>query len=755
MPTLTPINMAEAIIEPFWDASLSGLGLWRIDAGDAHGLRVYQNWCWVGFEWARKPATGPALRMHRRFDTDVSGYDTLLVSIMAPAGAVLRLTAETDAGMRTCTSPPAGRLKQEHALPLDGAARLVSLTLEMDAGADGVAEGWINWIGLRNSQLLPRYQAQWDRFDTAWAPYLKPESFEPSFRPVYGLLTDETEIAALRERHDAFVRAGGASPFLAAAEEARQHEPERMVRDFVNFWGDTRYCRERDHGNMLLGNGAPGYGVRAAIAGLLLKDKNLLRLAARYAMALGHCGCWDDGMICRFPGGVFEHRCFVQSLVLQDLTLILDLAGEYFTDTGRDFLLRRMAEEGLGAILYNTWRYEYIFHCNQLAWFTPGRMLACLLLERHWPRAKPHTELAFADLIENLGYAILPDGGYVEGPTYFTCVGRSGGFPLYLYARARGKAFGDVIPDNMRRTAGFAAAIASTDDAKDVIPICDSADRLDLETLGVMASLLPDSPWVGLFRKALARCGGMPGSLFAAQLSQGIPEAAPAPPAFTFLPDMGVMASLRRLGGHWVKLLIMGNKANAGHTHEDKGSFVLEFAGDTFAMDPGTCDYSSPVAGLLKNAERHNMLVPFGGADRPHPACPLPHEVKPSGQGDARRFRAEIDATPGWDGWFRKWQRCWDSPAPDRLTIHDEYELLRGDGVEFCWQTRLPVRVEAGVVRIVGRQGLLELTIPSATEVRVDELPLFLDGDVQRRIVFRCTGRSGKIAVEVRLTALG
>ena len=80
-------------------------------------------------------------------------------------------------------------------------------------------------------------------------------------------------------------------------------------------------------------------------------------------------------MICCFPGSTFEHRCFVQSLCAHEVALLLDLAGELFTDVGRELLLRRIAEEGLGSINFITWKHEYIFHCNQLAWFTPGRML--------------------------------------------------------------------------------------------------------------------------------------------------------------------------------------------------------------------------------------------------------------------------------------------------------------------------------------------------------------------------------------------
>ena len=125
----------------------------------------------------------------------------------------------------------------------------------------------------------------------------------------------------MRAEHGAFLGRHGDSPFTLAARQAAALTPEKMVHEFVNFWTDTRYCRERDHGKHLL-----THGPNAAVAGLLLKDKQLLRLGARYALALAMCGRWDDGMICYFPGGTFEHRCFVQSLCVHEVALLLDLA---------------------------------------------------------------------------------------------------------------------------------------------------------------------------------------------------------------------------------------------------------------------------------------------------------------------------------------------------------------------------------------------------------------------------------------------
>ncbi|MBW7461415.1 hypothetical protein K0U00_45905, partial [Paenibacillus sepulcri] len=193
------------------------------------------------------------------------------------------------------------------------------------------------------------------------------------------------------------------------------------------------YCRDRDYGKHLL-----THGPNAAAAALLTKDKALLRLAARYAISLAICTRWDSGFICFFPGSSFEHRSFVQSLCMLETSAILDMAGEMFTDYGREVILRRIAEDGHGNANYITWRHEYIFHCNQMAWFSPGRMLGYAVLEQAMPRTRPYTELALNDLIESMEHTILPDGGFLEGPMYFTWTARQCAISLYYYGRHRG-----------------------------------------------------------------------------------------------------------------------------------------------------------------------------------------------------------------------------------------------------------------------------------------------------------------------------
>ena len=775
----TPINAAEAVFELFYDPKLSGLPHWTIAPGGARGLRLGQFWSWVQFDWEEPPAAGPALRISRRFDLPCADYDRLLVSMLAPAGATVTVIAATDRGERRMTSAPFDVVKRELALPLEGAAAIREITLEVHSSRPGTAMGWFMWIGLQHSGLLARHLAQFDRFDARWEGYLQPENYEPKFVPAYGLHLTAGELEALRA--DPAAMAPG-SPLDDLAADAQRLVPERMIYDYVNFWNDTRVCRERDIGKHLLTHGA-----NAAQAGMLRKDKALCRLAARYAMSLAHCGRWDGAFMVNVTGSAWEQRAFVPSLCLYDCAFILDLCGEWFTDLGRIVLLRRFADEGQGANLLSVWRWEYIFHCNQLAWFMPGRLLSLLVLERTMPepieghprpahsRVAPYTELALAELRQNLDLVLLPDGGYTEGPSYFTWTARQAFISYYYYARARGADLRALLPPAMRATANLAEMLVSTDEGAIMILICD-AFYLNQESLAFLAWFMPDSHWVTAFHNSLRRSGGQPNSILAYSLRREIPAAGPAFRPFLAMPDIGMMCSLRELGGEKVKLFLMGNQAGASHTHEDKGSFVLEFAGDSFAMDFGSMDYSNPMAEILKHAQRHNMLAPDApGGERPRPKNPVMADLRHRGEGDAVRFRADLDLTPGWEGWYRRWHRSWDSPTPAELTIVDEWEIERGRGVAFYWTSPLPMALDAARRRVVitGRRAQAVITYPEDCDAVIEQLPLLapaqrainvqrremlpflLDlGETQPRLALTQRGRSGRLEVRVALSLL-
>ena len=136
--------------------------------------------------------------------------------------------------------------------------------------------------------------------------------------------------------------------------------------------------------------------------------------------------------------------------------------------------------------------------------------------------------------------------------------------------------------------------------------------------------------------------------------------------------------------------------------------------------------------------------------ERPHPRCPLPVDVKPSGSGDERSFHATIDATAGWEGYYRRWARTWDSPEPSEIVITDDYELASGEGVEFFWSTQLPVETAGRSAIIRGERGEAVVTAQEDATLRVDELQAF-GGQTVHRIVIGRAGASGTLRTSVAL----
>lgn len=771
---LTPINSAEAVFAPFFDERLGELAGWTADAPGALGHKLTQSWAFVIINWERPAADGLVLRLRRRFDAlDCSAYDRVLITINLPEDSVISIAAETDAGPRFRTGTPCGATRHEEWLALDGAKRINALTVKVRNPHAAAGSGWLLWFGLQSTARLPFHLAQWQGYDEQWDKYLQPPDFEPTFEPTYGLMINAGELAAVRRD---FANSEVTRELRVVAGMARQVRPESLIRENINFWNFTGFRRERDMGGTLTMH----HGPFAAQAGVLWKDKALCRLAARFAMSLVHCDHWEDVFFAFMRGSNWDQRGFVQSIGVIDCAIILDLCGEWFTPLGRDLVLRRIATEGHGAMCHASWWWEYMYHTNQIAWITPARIYGLLILEQTMParhenyplptasRVAPHTDIAWANLQDNLSKAMLPDGGYVEGASYFTWVARQAAFSALLYGRGRGQDARQLVPPQLFRTDRLAEMLYSTDEGQDVLLTGDAACAVG-EGLAFLAWLMPASHWVTIYRKSLRRAGAAT-MLMALRLDREIPATGPVLAPFLEMADLGYMASVRRLGPEWVKLFVLGNKAGGDHQHEDKGSFILECAGDSFAFDFGVMDYANPVTDLLKQCQRHTMLTPWSDDERPKPKNPIHADVKPHGSGDAARFHATMDATPGWEGWFKQWHRTWDSPQPGTLIVTDDWAVERGHGAIFHWTTRLPIRLEGRRAIIQGRRARAELLLPDGVEATVEVLPLmdprrratdeqrreliqfgWSHAETQPRLTLRQRGQSGTLRVEVRL----
>jgi hypothetical protein len=772
---VTPINSAEAVFEPFFDEHLSEFDAWQHGAPGATGVAYVRNWAFITFQWTMPAPDGLGLRMSRTYDPPVpcADYDRLVVCFNLAEETVMTIRADTDAGPRERTTAPAGATRREEGVDLAGARQIRSLTVEVRSPHRRAGSGWLLWIGLQSTERLKSHLAQWAGYDERWDKYLQPPDFEPTFQPTYGILINAEELDGVRRE---FADTPVTRELKLVAERARQQRPESMIGENMNFWSTNVFRRERDIGKMM-----SIHGSNAAQAGVLWRDKELCRLAARFAMSLVHCDHWEDIFFAHMRGSTWDQRGFVQSIGTWDCAVILDLCGEWFTKLGRELILRRLATEAHGAMCHASWWYEYMYHTNQMAWISPSRIYGLLVLERNMPahhlnypkpagsRVAPHTDLAFANLTENISRALLPDGGYLEGPTYFTWTARQAILGAQLYARSRGEDPRPLVSPALLRTGRLAEMLYSTDDGQEMILVGDGVMTIG-EGVAMLAWLLPQSHWVTILRKQLKRAGAAP-LLLALQLAREVPEKGPDFLPFLEMTDTGMMCSVRRLGPELVKLFLMGNKAGGDHQHEDKGSFILECAGDSFAFDFGVVDYANPVTELLKQCQRHNMLTPWSDDARPKPDNPLRVDIKPQGHGDETQFHGTMELSGGWEGWFSKWQRTWDSPTPDTFVITDDWAVAQGRGVIFHWTTRLPMRIEGNQVIITGRRATATLRFPAGVEATIEQLPLqdprrtaveqdrrdiiqfgWALAETQPRLTLRQAGKSGTLRVEVTLS---
>lgn len=747
------INAAESIIEPFWDPEISTLDQWTIKKEKAERIFVEQTWCMVSFKWTEASKNSKALSFSRKYkNLSVIDSDTLIISSALTNGVLLNINIsdgnEDISYVFKCTDDK----KHEIQIDISNIDKITKIKIDIGSVSSTSGSGWFNWIGLADSSLLEQLLYSGAIEEDTWQKHLKPVDYKPTYKPSYGILMDDEDIEVLRKM-TADIE-DDANPLNDFRSNANLSNPEMHKNDFVNFLSDCRYNRERDEGNLILKKGE-----NAAVAGIIQKDPVLLRLAARYALVIASCTNWDDGFICDFQTSSFNHRCFVQSLCLYECALILDLAGEFFTDVGRDYVLRKMAEEGSGVINFNTWKYEYIFHCNQMSWFSPGRMYGYAVLLQHYPRIEPYMDIALNDVIENINNTIEEDGGYLEGPGYFSCVGRDALSALYIYARTKKIDIEELIPSVLQKTADFGEVLESTDQLKDFVQICDSGLRIKSAFinrykvhLAFMAFFLPNSVWPEIFQKHIDNYGLGNNPLAWLLYNKMQRNSKKKRRALIRLNITGHVSSLRKGIAGDTKILVIGNKAGAGHTHYDKGSFVYEYGGETFLMDPGICSYDNPISWELKFPDRHNMLIPIGGTEITSPENPLMCDVIPIALGNDKNFSASIDLSKTWTKGFLKWKREINSPDPETLIVKDEYLLAQGEGVSMNFSSPLDIRADEKYAYIKGEKGLLVIDIPDRCTVKIDSLPHPVM--TQNRLQIFKEGKKGEITVNMRMKQL-
>ena len=718
---VTPINSAEAIFAPFWDSTLGEHLKWSV----THG-RIELSFPAVYFYWEKKkaPSKDADVEMTRAESFSCEGYDHLIFFGRVPMNDTLRITLETDKGTLTKEWLTSSSASDEYLMPLDGATTIDKITFQLFELPESKSHsGLLLWYGLQNAAKLEEFMKERQAFASQPLDvFLAPKGTEATFKGKVGLLGSNEMIEKAQGLYQQYLENGG-NPI--AIDGLDTYKPELSIADCSNIANQMMFGRPRDRVRNLRSI------TDLLKKGLIAKDQKMMEAAAHTAIVYGLIPNWDCTCISDFRDSSWDQRVFAHAAIAEQVAIALDYTSELMSPAGRQLLYRRLGEYAIGWINYNIWRYTYLFGNNQLSVFSRGRIAAYLVLEKaegwNTSRIPPYTDLAFKEMLDSVAILVHPDGSFLEGPPYFNYTLTSVQPILEMYSMARRKPLADITPDCLKNLANFADVFISTDRRGSMIPVSSGQGngRGTLPTLAqFFAIIAPESQWVKLYHEAVNHTTWVNDIFFLNRMSLVRASNPPVRP-LAELPVMGMMASTRFVDlkvtnpicNHKkvTKLLLCGTKKAAKcHRHNDRGSFVLEYGGDTFAADPGGQSYADEDGHLVKRSDYHNMLVPANMPDN-EPLAVSSADIRPVGTGDETSFHAEINPQPSSELYFKSWHRVFDSPNPRTYSITDSYELKENhSAASFLWITELPFKkIAENQVRIEGESATAIITFPN------------------------------------------
>ncbi len=789
-----PINEAEAIFAPFFDGGDSDMRTdkaclleeFEVRPGTGCAARAEQTWCSVDVTIDRAPVGAPALTLVCRTPLAIAGYDLFRVFACQPPYVRLRVAGVIDGRDTVILDSHAGDGGMQE---IDGAlagTTLDTFTIEFSLLEARPARVALRWLGLANRAAQTRLEARQSPYTPEWRYCLvgdqRPATNEErrtknENTPQIGILFGAAELEGLREQCFSGPLKPMADALRRQAEEYLKLEPEKMVGYLVPS-ADIRWQRVRDNWKTTLYHKMEPL----ALMGLIDRNPDFSRMAARMALSVSHCTHWCESPMGVHPGASWHHRSFQETYYAAACALVLDWAGAWLNPHGRQVVEDAIVMKGLPRMESDFKRMEYIRHMNQGIVFSIGRILGLLALIPSYPRYASQLEEAERDLHEMIDAYILDDGVILEGPGYwahsfFDIV------PLYyVLARHHGRALKDYASEKVRRTGDFALSLLSTfGNGSGYLGINDAHNQGHYPINTVVAfSLMTDRPeWQRLLA---AQVGGGEADVFSLVMAacsrldlavSPVPSPEPQPlnpepshsPStdhqslitdhrFAVFPLGGQAASVRpdpEFGA--VHLHLCSGPTYPCHYHEDKGSIILEAAGQPLVVDRGVLGYHEAENAFLGRAAAHSLLYPEPPADGVPLRQPDARLARPGGKKWGvfdleRAYGARLgacieddglvllasDNAGAWpDGLFKTNIRRLCSPAPTLFLIEDIIEAGQPLAMSFRLHTPQKVEIRSGEAWILAPGVNLRIAAVNWTPSLVDAAECSIDD--QHRLV--------------------
>lgn len=573
------IDDSTVIIEPYMDGGESYEGHSKyavIDRYETEGdITAGQTW-----EGARVTvlAGGRGTAVTRIPVKDMGLFDTATVKMQCPETVRVRILFDDTQVMDVWGS---GNISLHEGQGMPG--QMSRITFEFINTSDKDANIILYYLGAtdRKRKKVPYYSGNWEGF------FEEKISFEPMDEDVL----DKEQVERFRRK----IREGTMDSVYQKAKntalEILSTVPEQRIGKTV----EAGFRQER------LMDGV----IDLALVGILEEREDMVRMALRYALSAASCTYWCCDDMEESPTVVWHHRSFTEMDTSHIVASVLSLCGRSLTWHGKNLLYQGLLLKGLSRMEADFMSMEYIYYMNQGIAFMSGYIHALYCLLHEYPRIESKilaAEKMFWEMYENVR---LADGSMNEGAGYWSYTMGSALRAGIYFAKYRGQTLMEYLGEKLRPASQFGVFLSDNRGMR--LAYNDSrAGKWNAFIPSCFYQLSGDKNWAFVYHRSEFE------SLEDLVLSGDvqIPEVLSVTrKELEEYPDTGLI-SLTRNG---TRLICITGPSGSGHSHYDKGSFLLSGPQEDLLIDRGTLPYSKSGNEFMQSSEAHNMAVPLDG----------------------------------------------------------------------------------------------------------------------------------------------
>jgi hypothetical protein len=340
-------------------------------------------------------------QMSRTYNIDIDTYDGLVIRLRPGVDVTVGVTATIDGVGHNIAANVDG---SDYEIEIGGSiprGHLERVQLTFNAKTDEPQSVLFRWI------LLTRPGNRWNPPERPFHGMIA--DIDGEYSPGLGLVFDAEDLNKLRTCYLSAEFAPIWQHEQAAAASEFPIDPESTIRQY-GLYASTRYGRTWDEEVDLTHD-----GFQLALCGIIERNPDYLRQAARYAIAFARMEDWSEGFVDRMETLAWYHSGFAPTVSTLKAALLLDWTWNWMTPKGREFVREAIRTKGLPYI-----ENARNAMANQGIRFNKARIVGHMAVSDDWsdPTLQATIQDSIAIINRKMEEAIRPDGTFSEGMGY-------------------------------------------------------------------------------------------------------------------------------------------------------------------------------------------------------------------------------------------------------------------------------------------------------------------------------------------------